>query len=1046
VKLTDFAVNHPAVISILLTVVLVFGIMTAGNLVQEMFPQIEKPSLLVVTLYPGASAEDVERDVSEPVERALSGLSGVSGIHSNSRESRSIITVEFDYSVDMNTKTSEVREELSNLYSDLPEEVDGIPTVVQMGSGRMPIYTVQVDSSWDPVRLTRYLEDQVVPRLSRINGVAEAAVGGAVYEEIQVQADPDRMAFYGLSILDLRQALNNGSGSVPAGTVRYRGSEMAVRAEGSYTGTEELEELVVGYADGSYIRLGDVARVFRTESDRDVYLRNQGRDAQTLNLRSLRGSDTLAIVGEARAFLEQQEESTGGQVQFQTLTDTGEDISLSMKGVQSSALFGGLLAVLILFLFLVNVRTTMVVAVSIPLSMLITFAAMYLGGQTLNLMSLGGLTVGIGMMVDNSIVVLENIYRHRSGGLPIREAALRGGREVGGAILASTTTSVCVFLPMLFLSGQAGETMRPIAFTIVIALSASLVVAVFVVPHLLVRFLRKESSDIRETGFLFRLRRAVTGATDRLSRRYRSLLDWCLEHTLLVVSAALLLLAASFLLLNSLGFQYIPSTDMNELNLYVETPVTYSLEETREKGDVIDRLIRQAVPEIQNGILYVGQDGALAVFQSSNKIYGRYRLVPADRRERSSGEIIRDLRKFLDSRVADARITVVNGGLDASVSISSGALSGVGQGFAIELTGTGLEALTESAETVRKLLESDPSVTQAVLGVNISAPGMTVQMDHRRAVDAGISVSTAAATLRAFLYGVEAGSLREGEEEVPVVLTSTLRETPVSSDILSRILLRSSGGEQVAMENFASLDYGTQVSEIDRENGLRSLTVTGIMNTQDLRPTQERMTAALEGMRFPGDVEWSIQGQSAQMSESFRSLTLVLLVAVFLVYVVMVLQFERFDQPFLVMGSVPFILIGVAGILTLTGTNLSIIAFLGIITLVGIVVNNAIVLIEYTNLLRQEGASSLKEAVLEGASTRLRPILMSSLTTILGVAPLAFRAGQGSEIYAPLGMAVFGGLITSSLITLVLIPLLYYRLEKSRERRQAGTLKEMIHE
>jgi HAE1 family hydrophobic/amphiphilic exporter-1 len=572
---------------------------------------------------------------------------------------------------------------------------------------------------------------------------------------------------------------------------------------------------------------------------------------------------------------------------------------------------------------------------------------------------------------------------------------------------------------------------------------AALVVAVFVVPFLAVRLLRPTVAQAEERANRFA--RLIHRSVGGLTTGYRRGVRWALHHTPFVLASALVLLGFAVASFSGIGFEFVPSSDMNEVHVYLETPGSYSLEDTVERADEVDLLVRDLVPEVVTSLVAVGQDGAVNLIRADNKAFGRYRLVPAAERDRSVYEIIELLNEEIPARVPDVNVTVVNGGLDATTARSSGDFTGVGQGFTINLTGRNLEDLIESARVVRDLLGQDPAVRKAELGIDLSQQELRARVDHTAAANAGLATQEVAVALRAVFYGLESGSYLEEGEEIPIRLTSTMADRPISEDVLNRISLKTPSNEFVSLASVAELRRSPTITEIDREDGLRKISVQGIMRTDNLRPTQERMTAALEAQQFPAGVQWEIGGTAAELTSSFRALTGAIIIAVFLVYAVMVIQFERFDQPFMVMGAIPFILIGVVAMLLITGTNLSIVTLLGVIALVGIVVNNAIVLIDYTNLLRVDYGRPLEEAVVEGAATRLRPILMTTLTTLLGVAPLAFRAGQGSEIYAPLGTAVFGGLLTSSFITLFIIPVVYYHVELLR-RRRAGRRAEGDHE
>ncbi|MFP4383285.1 MAG: efflux RND transporter permease subunit [Spirochaetia bacterium] len=1026
-KIADYSIKHPAVIIILLISVLLFGAISLRSLKQDLLSEVSLPTVVVFTTYPGVGPMDMEREITNVLEKEIATMPGIEAMSSNSTDSASIISLEFEWGTDIDTKMGELREKINNVTAELPDGIQGPPTILKVNTDLLPIMTVVVESELDAEVLTRYVDEQIIPAVSRVDGVAAVNRQGGVEHIVSLELDTAQLEARNLSILAVYELLSYYNLTVPSGTVTFRGKEMKLRTGGDFDSLDQIRNLVIGHTEGTYIRLKDVAEVTIQPRDRNVYALSGSTESIILDIMKQQKADTNVIVAEVERILAGFSREQQGAVFFKPVVDQSEDIKNAINSVRDAAVTGGFLAVFILLIFLHNIRTTIIIAVSIPLSVMVAFIALNLNGQSLNIMTLGGMTVGIGMIVDSSIVVLENIFRHFKHTGDRNLSASRGTGEVGSAIVASTATTLSVFIPLLFVQGFAGVILRDVAYTIVYALLASLLVAVVVVPFLTSRLLKENEKRKNNRFFRFFTRR-IEGFIDSLTEAYKRGLAGAIRNRWFVLIFAGSVLIVSVLAFSFVGFEFVPETDMNELQIDVETPQGFSLEQTRNKILEIDRIIQEKVPELDEVIYYVGQGDSFGFGKSVTSMFGRIRLISSKKRERDVFEIRDVLRKEIMSRVPDVDFTISNGGLGALASVATG-----GQGFKVEIYGTDFDDVARSAEQTAEIIRQDPNVTKTEMNIRFDREELVADLALDYMGTLGITPYEAGVISRIIFNGMEAGTFRDGGRSYDIILKSDLTGTSITPDVLNRLSVRSSRGAVISFAAFTELETVPSVSGIHHENKMKSIIVTGLLRNTNVRDTSSRVTGKLKAADFPAGIRWDVVGTTAEMAESFRVLFYALLVSVFLVYAVMVIQFEKFVQPLIIMAAVPFTVIGVVAGLLLFGSTLSIVSFLGVIALAGIVVNNAIVMVDYINLLRRRDNLSLTEALLEGGSSRLRPILMTTLTTVLGILPMAFGMGEGSQMYAPLGQAIAGGLVTSTLITLFLVPVLYHILESRHD-------------
>jgi HAE1 family hydrophobic/amphiphilic exporter-1 len=1024
-KAADYAIKHPAVILMSLIVLLVFGLIAAVSLRRNLIADMSLPTLAVITTWPGVGPEDIEQEITNPLEDALGTLEGLNRMSSISQNSVSLITLELGYSEDTNSKIPDIREKINGVMDELPGDVSP-PEIILYSTSQLPIMTVLVEGQGSRVELSKLCRDEIVPTLSRIPGVARVNVNGDSREVVEIIADIDLLRAAGISTLDIAQILPASNVSLPGGDGIYQGYHLNIRTEGRYRSIGEIEDQVLAIREGHSIRLRDVAEVKVRENRRDNYVISGGRDSLVFFIAKLQDGDSIAISREVRRILGGMEADYAGGLSFVYLKDDSDTISVSMNAVFQSAILGAALAVLVLLIFLHNRTTTLIVGLAIPLSILFTFIGLWAKGSSLDLITLGGLTAAIGMVVDASIVILENIQRHFDAGMDPREAASRGTDEVGAAVTASTATTLAAFFPLLFLSGLAGVILRDVAWTIIFALFSSLFVAILVVPFLCALFLKKEKPE--KSGR--RIAASMERGMDRLSRAYEKLLRGVLGSQKSFLAGTGILLVLSVLSFRILGFEFLSQTDMAEIELSLETPAGYTLEMTREKTALLENEIHSLISGLESSYFVVGQADLFGARREANRAYGSLKLSPAKTRSWHVTRMINHLQNEIDRRIPDLKVSVSNGGVSKLLSLATG-----GEGFVVIVSGNNLDSVIAGAEQVRQYMNLDPNVVSTDTNIRFNQREMSATLIHQYLGTLGLSSSQTAMMNRVIFNGLTLGSYYGGDENIPIELKTNLSGGFIPPDVLYALQLNTPDGRAVSLANFAELETEEKVSQIVHRDKARSITVQAALRSPNVRETSRRVTNLINTQGLVPGVSWEIGGTTEELFSSFQSLVIVLAIAIFLVYTVMVIQFERFSQPLLIMSSIPFTMIGISGGLLVFGSSLNIVSLLGIIALAGVVVNNAIVLIDYTNLLRERDKMPLDEAIIAGAVSRLKPILMTTLTTLLGVGPLAIGMGEGSEIYAPLGQSIFGGLFSSTFITLFFIPVIYRILEKRKEKR-----------
>ena len=1008
VGISDLAIRRPVATAMVYLMLIVVGLVALRALPVDLLPKVEFTELTVRVSYPNVGPEEIEQIITDPIENVVSGLPNLERVSSQSEEGSSRIRLRFARGTDIDEAANDLRAALDRLRDELPPEAEA-PEIFKLDLDMIEVVSVAATTSRDLEWLTRLLEQDLARRFEQVPGVGAIDLRGGIYREIRVELLRDRLRASGLTALDVQQALLRENVTLPGGNVKSGTSDLYVRAMGEYRSVAQLAETVITEVRGKPIRVRDIAEVRDGYEDVRYLVEMNGVPAINLGIQKQSGANTVAVAAGVRHEMARIN-AERDDVHLEVVADQSEFIRQSIASVRSSALWGSLLAVAVLYFFLRNRSSTVIIALAIPISVVATFGLLFFAGLTLNQMTFGGLALGVGLIVDNAIVVLESIVRKREEqGMAAGPAAHLGTREVAGAIVASTLTTCVIFLPVVFARTTSGALFQALALVVVFALACSLLVALTLVPMLAARFLKLEPAEERRSSRFYR-------AFRRLEDRYTGGLRAAIRHRGRVFAATAVLLGAALLLWPLIPVELAPRTEADEIDIELEMARGTNIAVARVYLDELERKVRGIIPADNVDITATEVRGDSAAVE--------LKLAPRDRRSLGSTEIADRVRAAVDGQVPGAEIDVdAQQGLWMLNRVFS---SGGGQGgLEIELRGWDLARADVIAAEMRRRMERIEGVTDVRVSRREGQPEERLVIDRERLGEVGLSVREVGRTLEANVAGLEAGRYREGGDEFPIVVRLRPADR-LTADDLDSVVLRTPAGDSVPLSALVERQRGRGPVEIDRVDGQRVTYVTANLESGvALGDAVRQVRRALDGLALPDGFTILFGGQYEEQQAAARDFTIAILMALALVYMLMAAQFERFLDPLVVMLSVPMALVGVVPALLLTGTTLNIQSVMGLVMLIGIVVNNAIVLVDAVNLLRRDYEMGAAEAVVEAGRLRLRPILMTTGTTVLGLLPLAIGLGTGAEIQAPLARVVIGGLLASTLVTLVLIPVAY---------------------
>ncbi len=1019
---SKLCIRKPVTTIMVTLMVFIAGILSYTNLDQAMMPDMDLPIAVVVTNYVGASPEEIENLISKPMEEGMGSIANVETITSYSAENMSMVLLQFVDGTDIDMAAVDMRDKLDQIESALPDGAQE-PMVVKMDINAQPISLGVRAENLDLNALHEMLEDNVVSRLERIEGVASVDLSGGITREIRVTIDPAKLAGYGLTTSTISGVLAAENMNLPSGSLSQGNTSVSIRTIGEFRSIQEIQNLPIPTSTGAIVHLSDVARVEEVEADRKGFAYINGNRGIMISVDKQSTANLVKVSNELKAEIEELQEDYP-ELEIFMLTDTAEYIEMSLANITETAFLAAFIAFFVLFLFLKNAVTAGIIAVSIPTSIMATFAMMYLTGINMNMISMGGVAIGIGMLVDNSVVVLDSIYGYYERGYTPAESAEYGAKEVSMAITASTLTTVAVFVPLMMAGGTTGAMMSNLSLTIVYALVASVVVALTFVPMACALLMRKETKTIQWKNIKFlAFLDHWEAATDMLSRKYEMALKWALSHRKKTVSGVLIAFVLSLICVPLAGMDFMADMDQGTANVTVTLPNGTELDTTEEM--TLEALYRlQDIPEVD--MLYAAV-GASQMSSDTNAASITVNLVEKSERNRSTDEVCEEIEVLL-AGIAGAEIEVI---------ASSSAMGSMGSSSDVTLNVYGYDNTTLIAveKELVTYLEEYPGLSNVKGSVGETVPSAMLTIDRGKASQYGITTASVASALSTAISGSTATEYKVDGTEIDVVLRYDTEQINYLTD-LNNLTVTSAMGTQVPLSSIATISMGETSTMITRENQKNYITINADAEGLSGGEAQELVTEAMEGFELPDGCSYEFGGMTEMMMETFSTLLLAMVVAIILVYMIMASQFESLRYPFIVMFSMPLAITGAIFGLLVTGNTITMPAMMGFVMLVGMVVNNGIVLVDYTNQLMEHGMSCY-DALTSAGPRRLRPILMTTLTTILGMVPMAVATSEGSEMMRALAIGVIFGLALSTVVTLVFIPVLYMWMNERRRKANA---------
>lgn len=1021
-KFAQTFIKHHVMTILLYILVVVFGFYSFQNLPLALMPSMEVPAAVVYATYPGAGPEDIEQQVTKKLEGAVAGLSGLDTLQSTSSENMAMLVIRFTNDTDMDQAMTDLRDKVAQVKSQLPDDASD-PTVMSIDIDSMPVVSVALRGN-DLASLQSIAEDEIQPALERLDGVASVDISGGYEQEIAVHTDASRLKGYNLTISSIGQQLGADNIAIPGGDLDNGSQTLAVRTDGEYSSIDDVKNALISLPAGGTVRLSQIADVSMQPKDQDAISKVDGEECIILSVNKQSGSNTAQIAELAKAEFDSLLKSNDS-LQWNIVMDQSDYINMTVDNAIQNIWMGVLFAAIVLFLFLRDFGATMAVTIAMPCCILFTFLIMNVLGITLNMMSLGGITLGVGMIVDNSIVVLENIFTYRADGYDRLEACTKGTGEVIGAVIASTLTTVAVFLPIALSGGMAGMMFKEFCITIVALLLSSLIISITLVP-LLCYFLlggtKQQSVKPQGSG--------ATPITEKpLSRAYRSSLNFLITHRWAGVALTVVICIVSVLSVSQAGMELIPEMDEGEVSVTVSMPNGSTMEDTADIEDRIAAIAVDTIPELEQ--IYYSTGSSTSIMSSSSGASVTISLVDLDQRDRSSADIAKQLRHDLQDIA----------GCELTVSTSSTMSMSTDSDISVELTGDDYDQLAETADDLANQISALPDAINVESSAGEQTPRVAVKINRENASRFGLNAATIGGLVRGELTGSTATTLRMNGEEYDVTVAGD-EDVATSLDALRSMQIPTMTGGTVPLSMVADVYTELSPQSIVRKNQKETVTITGESESGDSNAIKAAVDDIVAKYELPDGVEVG-EGDTAasQIAETTGTLMLALAVAILLVYFILATQFNSFSLPIAIMLILPIGLLGSMILLWPTGNHVSMVALLGVIILAGTVVNSSIVLIDYTLQRRQRGEDK-NTAILNACPRRVRPVLMTAMTTILGLVPMVCSSGEGSEMMKPMGVVMMTGMVISTIATLFITPV-YYSLTDSVAARLSGLFKKI---
>ena len=1023
------AVNNPVTTALVFIAMAIFGIFSLVNISLDKFPKFDANVIIVMSSYPGASAEDIETNLTKILENTLNGVSDLKNLNSTSRENISLLTLEFNEGVDIDVATNDVRDKLDMVNSVLPDGAS-LPLIFKFSADDMPIMILAATAHESLNALEKILDDKVATPLARVSGVGTVSIAGAPKREIQVYCDPNKLEAYGLTVSTISSLIAAENRNVPSGTIDIGSNSYSLRVEKEFTSADQMLDIVVGHSQGKTIYLRDVARVVDgvEEKYQEAYI--NGIQGAQIIIQKQADANTVNVIRGVKKELVKIQKNLPSDIEIRTVVDSSDNILNTLNSLKETIIVTFLIVMLVVYLFLGRWRATFIIVLAIPISLLASLMYLWATGNTLNIVSMSALSIAIGMVVDDAIVVLENISTHLERGAKPREAAVHATQEVGISVIASTLTMLAVFMPLTMIKGMAGLMFKQLGWITSIIMIVSTIGALTLIPMLCSQYLRYKPKKSKLNMIIFG---NFTKFVDWISRGYSRLINWCIWHrkTVVLISLGVFLFSVMFFG-PRMKTEFFPKADDGRITVQLELPAGTGQEVTRGLAHEIYAKFADAIPEITNCSYAFGQadsDNAFASMQNNGSHVLSYNVNVGsmEDRVRSTGEIATVIREILKDYPEFKKVRVTEGG--------QGGMGGAST-VDVEIYGYDFATTDRVAREIQtKMLESG-GCAQVLLSRDEYTPEYQVDFDREKLAVNGLNSTTASAYLTAAMNGSTQSYYREDGDEYDIRVRYA-PEFRTSIEDIENILIYNNMGKGVRIKDLGTVVESETPPAIQRKNRERLITVSGMVADGVALSDVVAMTEkVLDEVEIPSELMVRIGGSYEDQQEMFGDLIMLLAMIIILVYIVMASQFESFMSPFVIMFSVPFAFVGVLMGLFVTGTPLGAMGMIGILILMGIVVKNGIVLIDYTILMRERGYS-IAEASVIAAKSRLRPILMTTLTTVLGMVPMAIGTGEGAEMWRSLGMVVAWGLSISTLVTLVIIPTIYAALASIQERRAA---------
>lgn len=1018
-SLYSSAVKRPVMTTLCFVTVIILGLFSLAKLPIDLYPDIDTNTIMVITMYPGASAKDIEQNVTKPLENSLNSVEHLKHITSTSRENTSVITLEFEYGYDIDVLTNDVRDKLDMVKSQLPDDSEN-PIIFKFSTDMIPICLLSVQADESMPGLYKILDDNVANPLARVDGVGSVSISGAPKREVHVYVDPNRLEAYNLSVEQIASVIGAENRNVPGGSFDIGSNTYALRVQGEFEETSQMEKIPVGSFQDKIVYLSDVAKVVDSLEERTQQTYNDGKEGAMIVIQKQSGANSVEISNKVMKMLPSLQKNLPSDVKIGVIVDTSDNIRNTISALVETVLYALLFVMIVVFLFLGRWRATLIIVITIPVSLIASFIYLFATGNTLNIVSLSALSISIGMVVDDAIVVLENVTTHIERGADPKQAAVHGTNEVAISVIASTLTLIAVFFPLTLVTGMTGVLFRQLGWMVTIMMIISTTCALSLTPMLCSQWLRlkgKATDGNKKNWYSY-----VERALDKFDNGYARLLDKVVTHRAVTIVICLGIFAGSIFLLRFVGTEFFPTQDNGRLGVNLELPIGSRVEEAQEVMVRLDSLWRAKYPEITVMNYTVGPASADNTFASLSDngphiISMNIRLQDPGDRKRGIREIADEMRKDINQGFPEFK--------KAQVNVGGGRGAGMGGQSTVdfEIYGYDFEETDKVAQELKQILSGIEGTADITISRSDYQPEYQVDFDREKLSMYGINLQTAAFYLRNRINGSTASQFREDGEEYDIKVMYA-PEHRTSIEDIENIVIYSNQGKGIRLKELGTVVERFTPPTIERKDRERIITVSAVVDGAPMSEVVASAEAEMANMHLPSGVTIQIAGSYEDQQDSFSDLLMLGVLIIILVYIVMAAQFESLTYPAIIMTSLLFAFSGVFLILWLTGHTLNIMSMIGAIMLIGIVVKNGIVLIDYITLNRERGMS-IRKAVIDGGRSRLRPVVMTTLTTILGMVPMAVGTGQGAEMWRPMGTAVIGGLTFSTVLTLLFVPVLY---------------------